>query len=174
MSTEQFQEGFTLSKSTLRALDITDNMPPRLRECVHEFGTAIVDACVRMGVTEPRHIRFLVHEIWQGARQPAQRTNIGRNKTERSSPVLAHLDWLLVQSGSNVNAATLLRVLLQGGMVILPYNPGSVMVDASMEEVSAFEPRLSKPEKHRRRLKAAVVAQAKRLWPHLFEDRNAS
>lgn len=40
-----------------------DNMPRGLRECVHEFGLTIVDACTQVGVVNPRHIRHLVETI---------------------------------------------------------------------------------------------------------------
>lgn len=40
-----------------------DAMSPDLRACVHDYGLTIVDACVQLGITKPRHIRHLVTTI---------------------------------------------------------------------------------------------------------------
>jgi hypothetical protein len=41
-------------------------------------------------------------------------------------------------------------------MVIVPIDPTRAMIDASLSEVSGFNVRVTKEEKHRRRLKAAL------------------
>ena len=159
----------TISNRARRALEVTDEMPPGLRQCVHEFGYAIVNACLTMGVKEPRHIRALVREIWDGARQPAQRQRgIGDANTHQCA-MLAKLDWLLLQSGSAISAATLIRVLWNSGYVVIPNDPSDLMAEASMAEVTGHTEVMTKRQKHKRRLKAAIHTQAKRLWPHLFE-----
>ncbi len=168
MSAQPDLRGTDIPQRCIRALEATDLMPGPLRECVHEFGFAIVNACISLGIKEPRHIRHLVHEIWRGARQPHQRQNLHKPKEERHSTVLDHLDWLLIQSGSKIGAATLLRVLWAHHLVIVPIDPSDTAIAASMEEVANFDQRVTKYEKHRRRLKAAMMAQAKKLWPHLF------
>jgi hypothetical protein len=159
-------EIFELPQRSIRALEETDAMSPELRECVHEFGYAIVRALISHGIKEPRAIRQLVHEIWMGARQPAQRNRIGR----KYSPVMETLDWVLLQAGSQIGAVTLLRVLWANSMVIVPYEPSSIMVDASLAELRDFDVKCTKTEKHRRRLRAAIRAQAQRLWPQLFSN----
>lgn len=161
----QMDESFRLPERAIRAQAETDNMRPELRACVHEFGYAVVKACEFAGVKDPRKIRQLVYEIWMGARQPAQRNRIGRQRT----PVQDSIDWLLIQAGAGVTAATLVRLLWHSGMVILPREPGTVMVEASKAEVSEFNERITKTDKHKRRLRAAIDAQARRLWPHLFD-----
>lgn len=160
----EIDETFTLPARAIRALEATDNMSPELRACVHEFGFAIVHAFVTSGITTPRTIRRLVQECWMGARQPAQRNRVGRSH----SPVLESLDWVMIQAGSEIGAKALLRVLWENNMVIVPREPSSVMVEASMKEVSGFNVRCTTIEKHKRRLRAAIAAQAARLWPHLF------
>lgn len=157
------QDSYTLPQRTLRGLDRTDAMSPDLRECVHEFGTEIVEMLVAMGVTQPNRIRTVVHGCWMGARQPLQRNLVGSMRT----PVMDSLDWLLVQSGSNITAATLVRVLFANGMAILPLEPSTVMQTASMDAIKGMG-LLNKPEKHRIRLRAAIRQGAARLWPHLF------
>lgn len=161
-----FIEGFTLPDRVLRSLDQVDKMSPELKECVHEFGYAIVSALQNAGVKDPARMRQLVHEIWMGARQPVQRSSVGT----KHSPVLDTIDWLLIQSGAQISAKTLLRLLWANHMVVLPRDAGNVMVEASLAEVSSFNVRCTKFEKHRRRLHAAMTAQARRLWPHLFAD----
>lgn len=157
----------TLPKRTYRWLDRIDAMPPGLRQCVHEFGPEIVNACLEAGVSEPRNIRHLVLEIWSGARTPLNRSGIrGR------SPIIDALDWTLIQAGSNVSAMTLLRFLYSRTMVIVPLEPSTVSVTASMETVSGFDMRCTKYQKHFLRLKAATAASAKQLWPHLFDGAN--
>lgn len=157
-----------LPANTLHSLDITDRMSPELRACVHEFGSAIVTACGQAGVTKPSHIRMLVHSIWAGARQPHQRAG---KKGGNHSPVLDHLDWILIQGGAAISAATLLRILWHHGMVVVPREPMRAMIDASMAAVTAGMPVVSKQEKHTRRLRAALQGAALKLWPHLAGDR---
>lgn len=164
MTAPEQYETFTLPQRSLRALEETDNMPAELRECVHEFGYAIVRAMLSAGIKSPTTIRVLVKEIWHGARQPAQRNRVGRTH----SPVLETLDWVLIQADASITAKALLRVLWQNGMVIVPWEPSTVMIEASKAEVSEFNQRVTKTEKHKLRLRAAIHAQARRLWPHLF------
>lgn len=139
-----------------RALDATDAMPPGLRECVHEYGYAIVYACRKAGVSKPSAIHELVREIWDGARQP-------RQKRER----LGTLDWLLLQSGAEVNAAGLIRMLANNNLVIINRQPTLAMIGASMKEVANFNLRVTKKEKHRRRLLAAIEAGAEEMLPQI-------
>jgi len=152
-----------------RRLEEVDDMPPELRGCVHEFGYAIVHAFVTNGVTSPGRIRQLVHEVWAGARQPAQR--------QKSNPLgastIAALDWFLIQNGCDVSATTLTRLLWHNGMALLPCNPTRAMIDASMNAVTREMPIISKEDKHVRRLRAAVTAAAIALWPHLSEGKQA-
>jgi hypothetical protein len=70
------------------------------------------------------------------------------------------LDVLLAQGP--INAATLRRVLASHSMVIVPVCPTREMTDASMAEVSGYNVRCSKEEKHRRRLHAALSAMLPR------------
>lgn len=149
-----------ISSRRQNALDRSDEMPRELRECVHEYGYAIVHACLDNGVKRPGQIHQLVHEIWEGARQPSQRR-------ER----LGMLDWVLLQAGAQISAATLLRILAGNSMAIVPLMPSTAMVAASMAEVSGFNVRVTKTEKHRRRLTAAVKAGFDHLRPQLLATR---
>lgn len=124
-----------------------DGFPPELRECVHEFGNAIVDACLQARVTKPAMIRELVLQIWAGARQEGQRG--GAEGT---------LDWVLMQAGANITAARLERILWDFDLRIVSVTPSHEMLQASMAEVSGFNERITKTEKHRRRLMAAIRA----------------
>lgn len=134
-------------ESRAKAMDMADNLPASLRPCVHEFGLAIVTACVGCGVNTPSKIRFLVKEIWAGARQPSQMGNAYET-----------LDWLLMQAGAGISAATLRRLLAEYSIAIVPDSPSTVMVEASMAEVSGHNEIMTKREKHIRRLRAAIRA----------------
>ncbi len=159
-----------MSSGLLPAMDETDRMSPELRQCVHEFGYTIVRTCLSLGVREPRCIRHLVIEIWNGARQPQQRQMPITGEGDQTSRLIAQLDWLLIQKGAGISAATLVSVLWKSGFQIIYRSPTSLMIEASMAEVSGHNERMTKSEKHRRRLKAAMDAAARRLWPHLFRE----
>ena len=152
-----------LRQSCVRALERTDALPAHLRALVHEYGFAIVHAMVEAGVRDPQRIHHLVHEVWAGARQPNQRT--GRRHSKRS-PVLDQLDWLLVQAGSEVTAETLVRVLNQSDLIIIPCEPSARMVAASLDATNHMG-RVTKEQKHRNRLRSALKAAKAHLWPHL-------
>lgn len=131
---------------------VTDGMPPKLKQCVHEYGFAIVKACLQAGVSKPEHIHQLVREIWDGARQPRQSRRRG-----------GQIDWILIQANAEITAAELSRVLFNNGLGIVPLAPTRAMLDASMAEVANFDVRCTKLEKHRRRLMAAVAVGSKYL-----------
>jgi hypothetical protein len=153
---ETQDRGFTLPEKTLRSFSRIDAMSPELRACVHEFGEPIVSACLQAGVRRPNVIRQLVREIWAGARQLLQR-----------QPTLGSLDWILTQAGAQISAKTLVRILRDNGHYIVPLDPTAPMVEASMAEVSNFDVRCTKRDKHQRRLRAAIKAGVKHLWPDL-------
>jgi hypothetical protein len=148
----------------LRQIEAVDRMPPNLRQCAHEYGYAIVEACMQAGVRDPRKIRNLVREIWAGARQPKQKTSGNRNAT------MDHLDWVLIQAGAEISAARLVRFLHDFNWAIVPLFPNRAMLSASMAEVSGFDERMTKTEKHTRRLTAALRAGSMSLWPHLYTN----
>jgi len=145
-----------IRERTERSFEDIEAMPPALRQCVHEYGYAIVQACLQCGVTNPNNIHQLVREIWDGARQPKQRRPRGGS-----------LDWILIQAGAEISAATLVRVLAQNNLHIVPADPTTAMVEASKAEVSDFCERVTKTEKHRRRLRAAIKVGGKHLWPEI-------
>lgn len=139
----------TLSKKRVEALDRIDKMPPELRKCVHEYGLPIVSVCLKHGVKEPNKIRELVREIWSGARETAQRNQ-----------ALGLVDWILLNSGSSLTVKGLNRLLADSTHVISPIEPTRTMLNASMAEVANFNERVTKEEKHRRRLRAALRAHS--------------
>lgn len=152
-----------VSTRSVRALEDTDRMPPALRRCVHEFGYAIVQSCLQAGVRDPNKLRQLVYQIWDGARQPMQKT-VG-NDIPRT---VAKLDWILSQAGAEISAATLVGFLQQHNWVVLPNFATAAMIEASLAEVSGGNVLCTKREKHQRRLNAALRAGMKDLYPHLF------
>lgn len=139
-----------------------DAMPRELRECVHEFGLPIVTACRQVGVNNPAHIRELVHQIWTGPRNQYQKS------TGSSATALGKLDWMLIQVGAGLDAKTLIRALASSGYLIVTREPSKQMVDASMDAVNHMGV-VTKSQKHRNRLRAALDAGTRHLWPHLAE-----
>jgi len=138
------------TKKIAHSFDEMEHMSADLKECVHEFGYAIVDACRTVGIEQPRHIRHLVHVIWDGARQPLQRRP------------LSTLDWLLLQAGAEISGARLIGYLAAHGFLVVPREPNIKMVEASMDAVHHMG-RVTKTEKHRNRLRAALKVGAAKL-----------
>lgn len=134
-----------LSQTRMRALVTTDAMSPELRECVHEFGMPIVKACLEAGVSSPSRVRQLVKEIWHGARE-----------VDQTGGALNALDWLFIQNQGSLSVKTLLRTLYDAGYAIVPMDATRAMIDASMAEVSGFNVRCTRPEKHKRRFRVAA------------------
>ena len=139
-------------------------MPADLRACVHEFGFAIVNACILAGVTQPARIRQLVYEIWQGARQPNQRTGT------KGTSALDFLDWVLIQAGAQITAPCLLRLLYQKGLVVIPHEPTDQMIVTSMMAIERMG-LLTKRKKHALRLRAAIRAATRQFWPELIAEK---
>lgn len=131
-----------------RSLSAVDSMSPAWRECVHEYGYAIVHACLEAGVTEPRRVHQLVREIWDGA----------RSYVDKKKPA-GTLDWLLMQS-AGISVSGLSRALANESLQIVPKHPTQRMILASLGEVSGFNVQCTKFEKHQRRLQAALSAEA--------------
>lgn len=134
---------YPMAQKQLRALDTVDKMPGDLRRCVHEFGFPIVQAMLRAGVKNPAHIRDLVREVWSGARQH------GQGNDARQS-----VDVLLSQG--ILSTASLAAFLAANNLAIVTVEPTRAMIAASMAEVANFDVRVTKEEKHRRRLRAAL------------------
>jgi len=155
--------GDMIGRRAQRALDETDNMHGPLRQCVHEYGYAVVNSFRLAGVTEPRMIHQVMREIWEGPRQPTQRTG---KKGHR--PMLQKLDVLLIQAECTISAATLVRFLWDQNLIIVPREPTQAMVDASIDAVSRMG-LVSKTEKHRGRLRFALRAAVETFWPHLVK-----
>jgi hypothetical protein len=69
-----------------------------------------------------------------------------------------------------LSAKGLLRILWLHNMIIVPRDPTPAMVEASLDAVKTMGV-VTREQKHRGRLSAALQAGAKRLWPHLFEEK---
>lgn len=139
------------SQKKINAWADIESMPSDLRECVHEYGYAIVKACLIAGVNKPGAIHQLVREIWEGARQPGQ-----RGKLAGVPRVYNTLDWVLTQAGPDISAATLARVLANNSHTIAPLTPTREMIAASMNAINGMG-LLTKRDKHQIRLRAALL-----------------
>lgn len=137
-------QGRKMVKS-LNAFAAMEAMPGDLRECVREYGYTIVRALVDVGIRDPRHIHHVVCTVWDGARHPWEHQ---RNKAEGS------LDWLLIQAGSPLSAAAIIRVMQNNSYLVVPQAPSDQMVNASIEAIRSMG-RVTKTTKHRVRLREA-------------------
>lgn len=145
---------YTLSNKRVEELNVVDMMPGDLRECVHEFGLPIVRTLMKFGIKDARHMREIVREIWLGARQDGQRAD-----------TLNTIDVLL--SRGDVTLRGLIRFLAENNTALVQMEPTRVMLEASMAEVSGFNVRCTREEKHRRRLRAALRAGMKEVIANL-------
>lgn len=159
-----------ISHKRMQALATVDAMAPEYRVLVHEFGLPIVQACLSAGVTRPSIIRHLVHEIWCGARQTSQRSTSEQFGPAGGTKIAGHLDWLLLQKGTGINAYQLVRMLRAHNMIIVPLEPGKAMIEASIATVREHREIMTKHEKHRRRLHAALQAALYTMWPQLKRE----
>jgi hypothetical protein len=157
----------TMPRRTLRALDRVDDMQDEFRQLVHEFGSEIVNDYILAGLTKPSTIRKLIVSAWNGARSAPNRPQSNKGVP---GPI-ATLDWLLIQSGSKVNAATLVAMLHENFYAVVPLNANSAMISASMA-VDLRDRVVTKHEKHHERLKAALSAGSRKLWPHLWDGKH--
>jgi len=136
-----------ISQLRTKQLETVDRMGPDLRECVHEFGLPIVTVLTKHGIRSPARIREIVRECWAGPRQT------GQTQGARSA-----LDFVLARGPTS--ARTLNRIIADYSLVLTTVEPTRIMLDASMAEVSGFNVRVTREEKHRRRLRAALRAAA--------------
>lgn len=136
---------YSIGEKRISALDKVDSMTPAIRACVHEFGLPIVSTLMKFGVTSPANIREIVTEIWFGARQSGQKGG-----------VMKSLDVIL--ASGPISSEALMVMLEKGNRTIVPLFPTRAMLDASMKEVSGFNVHVTKEEKHKRRLIAAINA----------------
>lgn len=155
-------------KGRVKNMEAYDALPASLRECVHEYGYPIVAALHQQGITKASVVHHLVREIWDGAR--GFNTD-GPSANARTGPAPV-LDWLLVNSGSSLHAGTIARALWQRGFVIVPRDPSTGMIEASKATVSNFDQLVTKTDKHKRRLKAALEQYASAYWPSLSPSTN--
>lgn len=139
----------SLSAKRMEHLEYVDNMAPGLRACVHEFGYPIVKCLLEFGIRKPNQIRQIVNVIWNGARQSNQ-----------SGGAVGSIDFML--SRGPVSTRALQRMLFMNNMTIVKFWPSRAMIEASMAEVSGHNVRCTREEKHRRRLRAAIMAEARK------------
>jgi len=153
-------------QSMVSAFDRVDTMPPQVRAVVHDYGYPMVAACLAAGVTKPGAIRSLIMNITMGARSTWM--NRARGGEGKSSPAAENLTPFLATSGCQLEGRAIIAFLWQQGFAVVPRSPNSVMVEASVAETGKLG-LVSKEDKHRFRLRAAVEAAAFRLWPFLNE-----
>lgn len=142
---------------TTASCEAVDDLPPKVRALIHEFGFAVVQAFVNAGIHNPKVIRRLIYAVWLGPRELANVPSHHRNHI----PTLATLD-LALTTGRIPNAAALVQYLRGISTTIVPWEPSGGMVRASIEETGRLG-LVSKEEKHRARLRAAIRFHGQRL-----------
>ena len=143
-------DNYEISLRRQKHLVDVDSLPTELKKLVHEFGYSVVFSCLDKGLTKPNLIRQLIVEIWEGSRE------IGQTRVKRGP--LASLDKLLLEAEANISADKLLQFLNNHSWAIVPMEPMPSMVNASLGEVSGYNVKCTKAEKHARRLRAAIRA----------------
>jgi len=106
-----------------------DSLPEDWRALVHEYGFAVVMAMIGCGVKKPRHARHIINTV---------------------------LDELSPLRGSFSNQGTKTRA--ENRLALIPCEPTEAMILASMATVASFEVHVTKREKHKLRLRAALRA----------------
>jgi hypothetical protein len=109
---------------------VIDALPPDWRELVHEYGFTIVDALQCGGVKKARCAKHIICTILEERDPLRQDRNFSQGNR---SPEVTVSD-------------------------LKPVEPTNAMIAASMSAIDGFIPTLSKREKHRIRLRAAIMA----------------
>jgi len=126
-----------------KRMDEIDQLPRELRELVHEFNWSIVKAFLDSGVRDARKIRHLIRTVANGA------AGYGSGRQ--------------LSSGASMKISThaSMELSLRDDLVLSWLAPTEDMVRASMAAVLPYvpgTPLLSKVDKHRIRLSAALRA----------------
>lgn len=116
-----------------KRMERVDSLPEDWRELVHEYGYCIVDALRSVGIAKSKHGRHIVETV-----------------LNELSPT---------RGGFSNQGATKSR---HDQLVFVSREPTEVMIRASMETISGFDVAVTKHEKHRLRLRAAIAAGAQR------------
>lgn len=143
--------------------DVVDMLPAPLRSVVHEFGWSVVRAFLDSGVRNPATIRHLIHTVWLGAREPGNKRPLATNN------ILAQIDDVLVRSGSGISARALLRQLRAVNHTITVREPTQHMIAASIAALGSVPRVVTYEEKHRLRLRAALLRSERDMFPWLCE-----
>lgn len=131
-----------------------DGVSTDARALVHEFGYSVVRAFDEAGIRNPKIIRNLIYAVWIGAREPG-------NKPAAASPQVfraLNAAWPHLQNAEGMHGF-LCGVLKY---TVAPILPSRAMINASMAEMGRHAV-VSKEQKHRLRLQAALRAQAEYL-----------
>lgn len=113
-----------------------DSFPPDVRAVIYERGLETVQEFWNHGVRKARSIEYLI-AVTLAEDQADGNPRFGLNRAPSKPNPLTR------------------------AMVTVPLNPTSEMIAASMAEVSGGNERMTKSEKHRRRLRAAIHAAIK-------------
>lgn len=126
----------SLVDRAMKRMARVDAMPPELRQIVYEHSLEVVQEFLNMGVTIPKRIKHLIDTVLANDfANGAPRFARNQAPEGRRNPVNRR-------------------------MLVVPDEPTSEMIAASMAEVSTFDQRITKQEKHRRRLRVAIRAGA--------------
>ena len=113
----------------LAHMQTIDNLPEDWRALVHEHGFNVVMAMLDCGVKKAKHARHIINTV---------------------------LDELSPVRGSFSSQGT--RTRAENTLALIPREPTEAMINASMATVASFEVSVTKYEKHRLRLRAALRA----------------
>ncbi len=120
-----------------------DRLSPALRELVHEFNWNMVKAFLDNGVRDPKKIRHLIRAVSSGAASYGSGRQFGEGASMK------------------ISNETSMELSLRHDLVLSWVVPTDAMVRASMDAILPYvpgTPLLSKAEKHRIRLAAALKA----------------
>ena len=117
-----------------------DRLPADIRALVHEFNWTMIHPFLKAGIRDARQIRHLIRCVVHGAA-----SHNGKNL-----PPIRPL---------RLSADTEMELALREDLAVCEINPSDQMVQASMDAVLPYvpgTPLLTKREKHRIRLRAAL------------------
>jgi hypothetical protein len=119
-----------------------DRLPPDIRALVHEFNWTMIKSFLDAGVRDARRIRHLIRNVMDGSAAYG-----GGNMPDQGVPKL------------KLSTQTTMELALRDDLAVCHIDPLDQVVQASMDAVLPYvpgTPLLTKREKHRIRLKAAL------------------
>lgn len=168
MNTAMSEQTDPMLAMRIERMEKFDRQPPEIRALVRDFGWTVVSAYLAAGIKKAGVIRHLIEITHAGSYEIQARYK----ETMTTSPAGDRLAKAMSDIGLSGSAHALAKRIRFRGGVLMPMQPTSQMVQASIDELHKPRNRdrvVPREEKHRLRLIAAIAVAADMEMPPLDE-----